>query len=293
MRWTRAAGKLSRIAAKAGFRKSVVYRGLVGLRAPAYASAVRFLESRSPFLITSTGRTATKWLAALLDGAAGACVAHEPVPDEQHALFEALRTPPSAEKYLRSFRLRDMALRARDGRARVYGEVNSALRFHVQALQNLMPGMRMIHLVRDGRDVVRSVLTKRARGQELLYYHSLRPPELDSWTARWDELSEFEQVCWGWQFENAWLRRHIPLYVRFEDILTSFDAFEKGVLEPLGLSIERSAWERSAERPRNTSETFSIPHWSAWPPEMAQQFRAICEPEMQAYGYALPRDQQM
>jgi len=283
--WTNIALKSSRLLKRFGLNRRVSYMGIINCIAPDLEKALIEIKSRNPFLITSTGRTATKWLAALLHTADGACVVHEPVPNEQYFHVQAICAPETAAAYLTEFRLREMALRICEQDPAVYGEVNSALRFHIKALKELVPEFRLIHLVRDGRDVVRSVLTRRNGSRRLKQYNQLKPPIIDEHTARWDKLTEFEKVCWGWQCENRLMREHMPLHARFEDIVSSYELFAQQILEPLGLNIEKRVWESAVQRPANETKRYAVESWNDWPREQKDRFIRMCGKEMKKYGY--------
>lgn len=260
---------------------------MVCLVAPDTQSAIQQLQQLNCFLITSTGRTATKWLATLLNQAEGAYVEHEPMLNEQDYHSEAILSPNKALSYIRDFRVREMALRVREQNPIVYGEVNSSLRFHIKAIQTVLPSLGIIHLVRDGREVVRSVINRRIQRSRGQAYHSIQPPVVDEFSARWDRLSVFEQTCWGWQYENSCLRENIQSCVRFEDLRSSFELLTEQVLVSLGLTLNQDVWEKSIRQPINITQEYSFPHWKDWSSEMKEQFRCICGREMEIYGYAV------
>ncbi len=71
--------KAATLAKRVGLSKRTTYRQIVNCIAPDEEKAIRAFRRANPFVIVSTGRTATKWLARLLNRADGAYVAHEPV----------------------------------------------------------------------------------------------------------------------------------------------------------------------------------------------------------------------
>ena len=159
--------------------------------------------------------------------------------------------------------------------------------FNPTALQELIPELCIIHLVRDGRDVVRSVLNRRLNGAKTSLYHSLRPPVLDEYTARWEDLTLFERVCWGWQGENRYMREHTILRARLEDITSSYDLFRQQILEPLSLFVDEEVWDKVSKNPTNVTKKYTVNPWSEWTSVEREQFIRICGAEMRAYGYDL------
>jgi Sulfotransferase family len=243
------------------------------------------LDSRRTFFFLSTGRTGTRWLSGLLNRDPDALVVHEPVPVETLEHKRAFDDPQEARRYIRDFRLREIYLRTHRERVSRYGEVNGCLRRHAVALQEFLPQATLIHIVRDGRDLVRSLVARETYAGSHPVYHDFRPPPDDAVAARWDDLSLFERSCYGWNVENAYLRRHVPLRVRFEDMLSSYDLFNRGVLEPTGLRVSEADWADSAQRPENATAAHTLPEWSSWSEDETRTFWDLCGEEMRHYGY--------
>lgn len=279
--------KKSIVAKRLSFNsRRAVYKLLVRLTAPNFEQSVEELRSKKPFLVTSTGRTGTVWLADLLDKAEGACVMHEPMIKEQYDHAQALMRPETTIPYLRDFRLRDMALRARGSGASRYGEVNSALRRHIVALQKLVPEFRIVHLVRDGRDVVTSVLNRARLTEKDMVYKSMAKPPYNIPPAEWSAMDRFEQICWLWANENMFMRENVEYSARFEDIMSSFSCFESQILKPLELSVGESIWMESVERPLNATASKKHGGYSTWSEAQKETFWRICGNEMKVHGYS-------
>jgi hypothetical protein len=121
-------------------------------------------------------------------------------------------------------------------------------------------------------------------------YYDFQPPAVDEYTERWNELSEFEKICWLWQWENGYMRQHINQRARFEDIISSYTLFRNQILEPLGLALKESVWQVSIRQPENATKTYAISTWDDWMPAQQAQFIRICGQEMRAYGYEIPGD---
>jgi len=266
----------------------LIYTLAIRAVAPGIERSITELKKRHPFLIVSTGRTATLWLADLLDEASGTCVVHEPVPDEQYYHAQALLRSDTIVPYLRTFRLREMAFRVLAYDPIVYGEVNGALRRHIVALKELVPEFYIIHLVRDGRDVVTSVMNRYAQMERPeKCYGNLVPPHVDRGSG--ERIDSFERVCRVWALENAYMRLHSDSLAAFEDILSSYELFREQILRPLGLEmkISEGIWQSSVDRPKNMTKERVFGSWDSWAEEQKQEFAQICEHEMEIYGYRL------
>jgi len=282
---TKQARALARMVGRGGRREHRAYVWIVRAIAPRFERSLRTLVARRVFLILGTGRIGTTWLAGLLDAAPGAQVMHEPVPTEQFAHAEALMRPSRAEPYLRDFRLREMALRVAAGNPAVYGEVNSALRRHAEAFRRLLPGVRILHLVRDARAFVPSVMARPRFTRADIIHGEDRPPTAEI-APQWRTMDRFSKVCWMWTQENAYLRGHSDGLVRFEDITTDYALFRAQVLEPLGIEVDRALWEAHARRPTNATRGPRYPPFAEWPDTQVESFWRLCGEEMARYRYA-------
>src|SRR5215204_3331714 len=119
----------------------------------------QWIASKKFFFILALGRSGTTFLAHLLNMASNALVFHEPIRSDIDAYRRAFFSPDEAERYIASFRKKEMYLRTRTKDFRVYGEVNSLLRRHYDALSRHFPAAGFLHMVRDGRDVVRTMMS--------------------------------------------------------------------------------------------------------------------------------------
>ncbi|MFO7871839.1 MAG: hypothetical protein R6V03_10475 [Kiritimatiellia bacterium] len=248
-----------------------------------------WLESKRIFFVLACGRSGTQWLANTLNQCEHALVEHEPMPGEAWAYIQAIKRPEAALTYMQNFRLKEIYLRAKspsDGQ-QVYGEVNGFLRRHIPALLDTIPGVVLIHLVRNGKNVVRSHVSRRALASDHPVYQQFRPPGRADYAEHWNDLSLFERNCWYWTIENRYIRKWIPLYVRFEDIISSFSAFREQLLDPLGLHMPKPTWQQLVTRPQNVTNAFSMPPWPDWSLKEKKTFEAICGDEMLRYGYAI------
>jgi hypothetical protein len=245
----------------------------------------QWMKSWKFFFILGFGRSGTAFMADFLNHADDAHVYHEPVFEDFYAHLRAHYNPRTAEKYMQGFRKKEIYSRMGHISSGIYGETNGNLRCHANAIRNAFPNAPLLHLVRDGRDVVRSHMSRRTMTARNPFSMSMHPIKSDPWRIHWSQMDRFARICWYWQEENRRLRTSIGRTVQFEKILASYEYFKSEILDPCGINIEHAVWEASIALPRNISREFSMPKWDQWTPQQQQAFKEICGDEMAACGY--------
>jgi hypothetical protein len=243
----------------------------------------------NPFFIISTGRSGSKWISLILKNCHSTITEHEPVPLEAWAHKEAISCKRHAFQYIIDFRLKEVYLRLGSKRDHIdaYGEANGLLRRHIEPIKYFVPNVTFIHLIRDGRDFVRSVISRGTYSGMHRIYKDFKPPIVDELSSRWDELSEFERVCWLWQWENGYIREHVKNRSRFEDLISSYEHFSSQILQPANLELDESIWESFVNRKINATSDFTFKSWEDWTHHEKKQFLEICGAEMEANSYAI------
>jgi len=237
------------------------------------------------FFILGFGRSGTAFMANFLDQAKGAHVFHEPVFEDFFAHLQAHYSLDAADRYIQGFRKKEIYVRTRHLTPGIYGETNGNLRCHAYAIQKAFPQATVLHLVRDGREVVRSHMSRRTMTSKNPFSMRIHPVKTDPWSARWAEMDRFARICWYWQEENSRLRKAIGKTVQFEKILSSYEYFHDEILEPCQIIIDKKAWEETSASPRNTTSNFQMAKWDDWTLEQQKVFREICGDEMAKCGY--------
>lgn len=243
------------------------------------------LSKRKLFFVLGMGRSGTTFLAHLLNKSDGATVVNEPLRDDFRAHQQAFRDPSSAFDYIRKIRLKDIHDRIKETQCEVYGEVNSTLRRHAEALQEVLPNAVLVHLVRDGRDVVRSML---AHGTMSFFDPNTRKIQevgKERPSVEWSKMDRFERLCWYWTVENRFLRQAISHRVKFEHLINDYAYFRENLLDPLGLELPRESWASEINQPKNKTKNHVLPHWSEWGRDRRESFVRICGDEMERSGY--------
>jgi hypothetical protein len=238
------------------------------------------------FFILGFGRSGTAFMANLLNQAQGAYVFHEPVLEDFYAHLRAHYSSLYAQRYMQGFRKKEIYSRMLHLPPGRYGEVNGIIRCHAEAIKVVFPSVTLIHLVRDGRDVVRSTMPRRMMTIRNPLSLMIHPEKSDPWYSQWAGMNRFARICWYWQEENRRLRASIGKTVQFEKILSSYEYFSREVLEPCHIHIDEDLWKAAIAAPRNITNKFSMPKWDQWTPEQQKTFRKICGEEMTKCGYS-------
>jgi len=244
-----------------------------------------WLRSRDIFFVVGLGRSGTNWLAHLLMFDDKADVYHEPfdetIPSQYAYIDESF-----SYNYFWNFRIFEMYSRANKN-ARIYGEVNSYLRRFVKAIKVIVPNAKLLYLVRDGRDVVRSMYNRFTMMDNAYDTRLIKPRGSDPLYRVWGRLSRFAKLCWYWASENKNLLSELGEPIKFELIVSDYEYLKERVLRPLNLDIPYEVWDRFRRIRLNISRRRLLPHWREWGVNMRKTFEVICGEVMTELGYEL------
>jgi len=238
------------------------------------------------FFVTGHGRSGTVFLSDLLAKSKNGHVFHESAFLDQDLFVEAFR----GRTELSSDRLKLIETRQRQQPNLIYGEVNGYLRYWAPFLLTLTPDV--FHLVRNGKDVIRSMFnrnaisfTKRDKNRTRFIY----PTGDDPYTEKWEEMPRFERLCWYWQHGVAkLLSENIPV-IQFEQVLKSYEYLQDHLLTPTGLELNFDVWEYERRILKNETiiQKAIFPKYEGWSERQKQSFISICGESMEACGYVI------
>jgi hypothetical protein len=231
-------------------------------------------------------RSGTAFLATFLDQVVpNAVIKHEANVNDYWYYHLALQSQTEADKYIRNFRLAEIYYRMHNRPESLYGEINPYLRRHVKALQKQLPGARFFHLVRDGRNVVRSLMSRELLDRTDPLGHLTYPPPDDPYAKQWKNMNRFERICWLWQCDNRYLRENVGVTLQFEKLVTDYGYFKTKLTDHIGIDLSEATWREYTHRVGNPTQVFRMDQWSGWSDAKRESFRAICGNEMGASGY--------
>lgn len=155
----------------------------------------------------------------------------------------------------------------------------------IDAMYALDPSMRTILLVRNGKDFVRSALSRRWHEHKQV---GAVPPYDDPYFPKWNSLTPFEKNAWIWVYRNNKALEGLKsvlegnkMIIRIEDIgkedtLNKLEAFS---------GIELKKRELASERV-NANPLFDLPPKEDWSDIMNRDFEEIAGEMMRFFGYA-------
>lgn len=240
------------------------------------------------FFILASPRSGTVFLSdMLMDEENHVYVYHEPVQEDMAAQVAAYYSDEMGYRYLQGFRKREIYQRIKQFTPGIYGEVNPQLRYHFNALKKAFPGAKFLHVIRDGRKVVRSAMSRKTQTMYRPNSMAVHPKAEDPWRGRWSDMDRFERICWGWMDDNRRLRQAIGRPIQFEKYLTDFEYFRREIASPLGIEMTQEKWQAHISKPRNITDKFTFPNWEDWSKDQQKTFLAICGEEMKLNGYSI------
>jgi hypothetical protein len=246
------------------------------------------------FFVLALGRSGTTSLAHMLEELDTVRVHHEPWHFDPKLL--SMRYAGVYTEVVEGMLEERFAhlLPSESSRIAHYGEVNSYLRYEHSWLQARF-NPAFLHLVRDGRDFVRSAyvrLTYTARDNTV----PIVPRDGDPYAGQWRSMSRFEKLCWYWNHTNSMLADCVEPFARFEDMIKDYAYFQQRVLQPLQLAVSRDHWEACRKKPQNTTRDFlrrfrkkdteHLPPWPEWEQGRVEAFWNICGKTMKRLGYS-------
>ncbi len=246
----------------------------------------KFFNNRKVFFVLGVGRSGTKFFANLLNEDDKAIVFHEAVSEDGKLSQLCIKNPGVGDKYIKNFRKKLIYERLKNKEFEVYGEVNGRLRYMYDGLSKEFTSAKFVHLVRDGRDVVSSLMNRshyKDKGHSSFKFY---PRKDEEYYSEWRDLGRFEKVCWFWMHGNKYLRSKIGgESVKFEKLISDYDYFRVNLLEKIDVGIPESNWRKAINIPINVSKKYSFPKWTEWSDELMKKFNRICGHEMKKLGY--------
>jgi hypothetical protein len=294
-------------------------------------------------IITSLGRTGTLFLQKLFDASIldGTCL-HEPdrlnfgqykgIRNKISQIYRQINESGASNILVRKFFLSDWSIDAisknriigklssQEARQRIisqrkkfihgqpgslYVESSSAFYGVIDLLEDVFTQHRMIYIVRDGRDWVRSKMNfgtmyNKSRLQRLISVSWPTAVELNDsiYEKKWHGMTRFEKICWAWTTFNQYAlkcsaKNPYARIFRFEDLIKSPRAGQN--LSSLmdfvtdlvpSMKVKKDGLDEWLNQKTHSSQKL-FPAWEQWSNEQIIFFIRICGPLMEKMGYGL------
>jgi hypothetical protein len=250
-------------------------------------------EGYQTVFIVSTGRTGTQLLSSFFDQYEHIVSLHEPAPNFLRLGNDVASGKISQECARRRVTAeRKLVLRKLDpAKVTMYIESNNMLFSLIPVIRSVFPKCTIIHIVRDGRDVVRSGFSRPwyASNDPMPRIRARDFPD-DPFFSTWDELSRFEKICWWWQKRDTIIYESVEnradsITLKYEDIFDKERGFPGvgKILEFVGLDAAFHADMFSNKV--NFTKEYVIPHWTEWDASLRRSFLTIAGERLTFYGY--------
>jgi len=255
--------------------------------------------------IISTGRTGTRFLARFFRSFSPAIDSrHEPDPDFLKLGVGYARDKVSLEDAVTVIRERRLwiADSMRKNNKNIYIESNNRYFSLIPILWGIFPQAKIIHIVRDGRDVVRSTMNRDFyTPRDGIYFRKklrLQATDFlkDPYCDKWSSMTQFEKCCWHWVRKDGFINQAIKgdsraITVKFRDIFNKESNYQGlwEIVNFMGIGIDKDIFKKQCslamDKKINVSKREEFPSWQKWSQEQREQFMNIAGEYMKLYGY--------
>jgi len=248
-----------------------------------------FPEIKKHIFIVSTGRTGTHFFKKFFGGYSDEILGlHEPSPSFKRRGYELITREPTLYErlYFKSFRVARYCFKNYN----FYLEANNCLFSSLPLIRTAFPNSFIIHVIRDGREVVRSYMNSFKRYAKAPYGSGQLNPghfENDPYKSRWKSMNPIEKTAWFWLRVNEVIEAGQPdMTVFFEKFFSPPHAPLEKIIEKCKLPEVSKDYIRESFANKSASSAVDyIPKWPQWPPTWKKQFANICGNKMEEYGY--------
>ncbi len=247
-----------------------------------------------PVFIVSTGRTGTKFFSVFFNYFNNILALHEPYPDFRKLSVNYARGKVSfnaaAKQIEKNRRLINYELKKK--KINIYIESNNRFFSLLKPLRAVFPGAKIIYIVRDGRDYVRSGMSRNwytASDKNTRLRADMFPG--DPYYEKWNKMNRFEKIAWRWQKKDGIIHDDIKtldntIKVTFEDIFLHPDNIGiYDITRFMGIddAVVAERLEKTKNQKINTNPKHAIPAWKSWDEEMKKAFDEIAASHMKVH----------
>jgi hypothetical protein len=243
-------------------------------------------EKRLIFVL-STARSGSKWLANFVDRATSCRGRHEWTLNHRRegaGMVADKRTDTDfvglvEDRMLAQRLIREAAAHYRKTNGDVL-EANVYLEPFLHVLASLGDDVILVHLHRDARNVVRSLLNRNWYDTPEDRRHRVVPVD------GWEGLNQLERCCWYYRYTTAAIMSHVRNRLRFETMVADESALIAW-LEGLGIVVHPLLAAGEFSRRINASKNMAFPPYQQWPMQHRAALEKICGSVQGELGYAV------
>lgn len=244
----------------------------------------KIFNGSKPVFVLSTGRTGTELLTRLFALDENIEAYHEPKPQMVYAAkiaYESYTSNISAKK-LAFLSSRYDSLKTSYLRSKRYVETNHNLTFFADAIYNLLPQSKFIHLVRNPASFVRS-------GMRRNYYKGhdyddgrILPRTEDISSEQWKAFDQLEKIAWLWNATNQFIENLKELFsedriitVRSEDLFNDPNTFLQ-ISDFINIEkMNKDKLKKLISKPKNFQYKGEFPKYEDWDNKQKNKLKNI------------------
>jgi|GEM_PF-1781487 len=244
---------------------------------------------------TGLGRSGTKFLTSLLSTVHNVHSVHEYIGNRE---FWLLSWYLPGTVYTMPFLAREKEKIDKIYNTGLFIDINGYLQNCVPELHATFKPIKIFHFVRDPKEVVRSLYTRRDDSDIHLIPKNLSEVE------QWLDGDKFTQICWNWANTTEKLLSEKTELIHFEKIKSDFDYCNEKIIQPLNLNLSKTVWEKAVLTKVNSTKPLwyrwiysnlkkkklmkdELPSYPKWTDIQKKQFADICGSTMLKCGYEL------
>ena len=237
------------------------------------------------FFFLSAARSGSKWLANFLNTATPMEALHEftlnhrfkegeLIPEKRtgHGFSDLVKEKDEARRLLIESRKWIESLN------QDFAETNVYLERFLPVLKEVFPEAVYVHLHRDPKDVVRSILNRN------WYEIPIDKKHPDMEVDNWESISQFEKSCWYARITNESLLDFCEHRIIFESMVKDI-AYLSNTLLSLGIPVFSRLSKRVFDEIINANLNQKFPEYSQWNDEHRCLYHGIMWPVILELGY--------
>ena len=243
--------------------------------------------------VTGVGRSGTTFLSHLLSNCSEAKTHHEYERTREFQLLSWYIGEPYAKPFLEN---QKKEIEKNNNDINRFIDVNGGYRHCVDELEDVFNPDKIFHLVRNPKDVVRSLYTR--RDDKKTHFVPKQKSDIEWWLG----ADKFSQICWNWKTDTEILLDKGLDVLHFEKIISDYDYFKAKLLDKIDLNMDKSVWEEEVVIKKNKTKSKlyrflyakykgkqfveeRLPKYEDWSEDNKAKFTEICGNTMTKLGY--------